>query len=81
MRVLYVASAIEVGGASGGWTHVTEVACGLSELGHDLLVIARKSPSEHHRSLGCGVPLRVTRWPQHLAFLTLPQVRRAVTRF
>ena len=40
MRVLYVASAIEAGSASGGWTHVTEVACGLRGLGHEVLVIA-----------------------------------------
>ena len=41
MRILYVASAIEAGSASGGWTHVTEVARGLKDLGHEVLVIAK----------------------------------------
>src|SRR5437868_15250260 len=41
LRVLYVASAIEAGSASGGWTHVTEVAGGLRDLGHEVLLIAQ----------------------------------------
>ncbi len=43
MRLLYVASAVEAGGTSGGATHIEEVACGLAALGHEVLVLARTS--------------------------------------
>ena len=43
MRILYIASAIEVGGRSGGATHVGEVACGLHELGHKVGVMQMRN--------------------------------------
>ena len=69
-------------GTSGGWTHVTEVACGLHSLGHNVLVVAR-APSDGTRPkrLDCGVPLVLSRLRPQLAFLGLPQVRRIAVRF
>src|SRR4051812_8138677 len=80
MRILYVASAIDAGGASGGWTHVTEVACGLRALGHEVLVLARSS-GHVHASVGCGVRLATTRLPKYLALLSTPRISRLVRRF
>ena len=54
MRVLYVASAIEIGSASGGATHVSEVACGLRDLGHEVLVVARPARGSS-RDQGSGI--------------------------
>jgi starch synthase len=79
--VLYVASAIEADGSSGGATHVAEVACGLRRLGHDVRVIARASEGHWRRRLACGVPLRVSRWRKGLAMLGLGQVSREVSAF
>lgn len=82
MKVLYVAGAIEAGGSSGGWTHVTEVACGLKELGHEVRVIARAPRTgQALAGLDCGARLATTRLPQQLALLGLPQVRRAFRDF
>ncbi len=77
LRILYVASAIEAGGTSGGWTHVTEVACGLADLGHDVRVIARGTKSGRSPSkLNCGVPIKTVWLPQQLAIAGLPIVAR-----
>lgn len=82
MRVLYVASAIDVGGTSGGATHVIELACGLRSLGHDVLVISRAASAGRHPSkLPCDAPLLVKRFPQQLALLSVPKVARAFSRF
>jgi starch synthase len=79
--VLYVASAIEADGSSGGATHVAEVACGLRQLGHDVRVIARAGAGSERRKLDCGTPLRVSRWRKELAMLSLRQVSREVRGF
>lgn len=81
MRVLYVASAIEADGSSGGATHVAEVACGLRRLGHDVRVIARARGGSGRRKLACGAPLRVSRWRKELAMLGLGQVSRELRAF
>lgn len=82
MRVLYVASAIESGGASGGFTHVSEVACGLRELGHELLVMARPAPDGHIiKRLDCGAPLRTVYPRKELALLGWRQVDSAMRAF
>lgn len=82
MRVLYVASAIEVGGTSGGSTHVTEVACGLQDLGHTVMVVARPEPSSGSMSrLDCGAPISTVKNRQQLAVLGLKKVDRAMREF
>ena len=86
MRVLYVASAIEVGSTSGGSTHVNEVACGLRALGHEVLVVARALPGEGRgqqpRMLDeCAVPVRVVRPRKELALLGLGVVSKAIRDF
>lgn len=81
MRILYVASAVEAGGTSGGSTHINEVACGLRALGHKVLVVARPDPSHAARALECGVPLRTVRWRKELAMLAFPQMFRYVRAF
>lgn len=75
-----MASAVQVGGASGGSTHVAEVACGLRALGHDVLVVARRGPGAED-CLGCGVPVRFTRWPRQLAMLGAPRLAAIFRRF
>lgn len=81
MRVLYVASAIEAGGTSGGAIHVSEVACGLRQLGHDVHVIARADGKQAPRKLDCGAPLHPTRWRKEMGLLAFPQLSRAVKAF
>ena len=82
MRVLYVASAVEVGGTSGGSTHVREVACGLRALGHHVLVVSRPASAlPGPRTLDCGVPVRLTQWRKELALLGLPQMARTFRAF
>ncbi len=82
MRVLYIASAVEANGTSGGSTHIREVACGLKELGHDVIVMARAAPDTPRPPvLDCGVRVRYLRWRKELALLGLPQVARAVRGF
>ncbi|HKP51547.1 MAG TPA: glycosyltransferase family 4 protein [Chloroflexia bacterium] len=78
--MLYVASAIEADGSSGGATHVSEVACGLGRLGHDVRVISRAN-SKSTSTLECGVPLRVSLWRKELALLGLRQVSREMRTF
>src|SRR3954453_18177979 len=82
LRVLYVASAIEVGGTSGGAIHVSEVACGLRSLGHEVEVIARPMVrGTKSTRLECGVPVGLSRWRKELALLAYPQVRQAMRKF
>ncbi|MFL5733632.1 MAG: glycosyltransferase family 4 protein [Chloroflexia bacterium] len=82
MRVLYVASAIRAGDASGGATHVSEVACGLRDLGHEVRVICRAPSSRTSASALCpGVQPRFTHLPQQLGLLGLPTVAGAARTF
>lgn len=80
--MLYIASAIDAGGTSGGSVHVSEVAFGLQALGHKVLVLMR--PSAHGitpRALPCGVPLRTLAWPKQMALLGLPRIARITRAF
>ena len=88
--MLYVASAIEVGSRSGGATHVGEVACGLRDLGHDVLVVARPPAHAGSKARGqgselrlaeCDLPMLPVRYRQQLALLGFPTVGRAVRDF
>jgi starch synthase len=82
LRILYVASAIEAGGTSGGSTHVTEVACGLRDLGHEVLVICRSPRSgESKKTLCRDVRAQFTHLPQQLALLGLPRIARTFDAF
>ena len=82
MRVLYVAGAVEAFGTSGGSIHIQEVACGLRDLGHDVLVLSMRGKADvGRRTLDCGVPVVGTRWRKELALLGLPKVRRAIRAF
>ena len=81
MKALYVASAVEADGSSGGATHVSEVACGLKRLGHDVRVISRAQSGAGQRKLECGVKMRVSRWRKELAFLGLRQVTQEMSAF
>lgn len=92
MRILYVASAIEVGSTSGGSTHVTEVACGLRALGHEVLVVARATATTDHQASpvagrrsslldDCPVPVRFVRPRKELALLGLRTVSKAMRDF
>ncbi len=84
MRVLYVASAVEVGGTSGGATHIEEVACGLRSLGHEVLVLARTTPGGlalPGGRLQCGAPFRPLQPRKELALLGYRQISRAFYRF
>lgn len=83
MRILYVASAIELGETSGGSTHVSEVACGLRDLGHNVLVVARSGVRDRASAirLGCGVGVKAVTHHQQLAMLGTGVVRRAMSDF
>jgi glycosyltransferase involved in cell wall biosynthesis len=80
VRILYVASAVEADGSTGGATHVAEVACGLRDLGHTLVVVARTEDPAYRR-LACGVPLVRSPWRKELALMGLRQVGRVMSRF
>src|SRR5436190_8533068 len=77
LRVLYVASAIDAGAASGGATHVAEVACGLKALGHEFMTITKSGGD----ALPCGLPLSTTNLPQQLALASFPRVSRIARAF
>ena len=81
MRVLYVAAAVEVDGSTGGATHVNEVACGLRDLGHRVVVIARSDAPGSPGKLGCGVPFVRTPWRKELALLGISRVASVMRRF
>src|SRR5687767_15641419 len=80
MRILYVASAIEVDGESGGATHVQEVASGLEGLGYRVRVVARARDGGKV-ARATGLYLRVSRWHPMLGLLSYPLVREEVRRF
>jgi glycosyltransferase involved in cell wall biosynthesis len=82
LRVLYVAGAVEAFGTSGGSIHIQEVACGLRDIGHEVLVLPMRGKADVGRgTLDCGVPVRTMRWRKELALLGLPRVRRAIGAF
>ena len=81
MRVLYVAAAVEADGTTGGATHVSEVACGLRELGHNVVVIARAHNRVARQRLGCGALLVRSPWRKELALAGTGQVRRVMRGF
>jgi glycosyltransferase involved in cell wall biosynthesis len=92
LRILYIASAIELDGRSGGATHVSEVACGLRELGHKVAVIQMRNKSVSNiahssrtsrvpgipHSLDCGVPVRTVRWRKELVLLGAARIDAAI---
>jgi glycosyltransferase involved in cell wall biosynthesis len=62
MRILYLAQNIPVPGTHGGSTHVTEVVRALRQLGHDVLLVARRGSSgEGVVPIGLGSPGGVLR--------------------
>jgi glycosyltransferase involved in cell wall biosynthesis len=82
MRVMYVASAIEADGTSGGATHVNEVACGLSELGHHVVVVARRQRRHADpRMLECGVKMVGSRPRKEMALVAYPKIARTMDAF
>ncbi len=80
MKILYCALAIHLDGTHGGATHVTEVANGLAELGHDLWVVGGGNGSQREPTDILG---RVTRvpTPPKLAWLNTPRLRAIVTEW
>jgi glycosyltransferase involved in cell wall biosynthesis len=81
MRILYVASAIALPGASGGATHVREVAEGLARRGHAMRVIARRAGRAAEAGFDNGVKVTLLPVPDKLALLTYPAVARVAARF
>jgi glycosyltransferase involved in cell wall biosynthesis len=80
MRIIYIASAIEVDGESGGATHVQEVTTGLERLGHRVRVVARARDGEG-AAKATGLYLRVSRRHPMLGLLSYPLVKAEVRRF
>ena len=80
MKILYVASAITLPGASGGATHVLEVAHGLARRGHHLHVVAR---GKREAAVETGGHFDVTPlpFPDKLALLGYPAVARLARIF
>jgi len=58
MKILYVASDIELSANHGGAVHVTEVASGLVELGHSVRAIVKGTFGEPTRSVERGFEIR-----------------------
>lgn len=81
LKILYVASAVEALGASGGSTHVQEVACGLKALGHKVVVIARPTNGIRQARLACGVRLITSRYPKEVAFMARKRVEQVYRKF
>jgi len=81
LRILYVASAVEANGTSGGTTHVQEVACGLTALGHEVMVLARQAKGSNLSKLACGAQAKPLPMPKELALLGRAQVARAFHTF
>jgi glycosyltransferase involved in cell wall biosynthesis len=79
--VLYVAAAVEADGSTGGATHVQEVACGLRELGHSVVVVARTERREPGQRLGCGVPVVRTPWRKEAALAGVGRIARVMRGF
>ncbi len=76
-----MASAVEASGTSGGSTHVQEVACGLTALGHEVLVLARQATGHNQSRFDCGARLRRSTLPKELALLGRAQIARAFHLF
>ena len=81
LRILYVASAVEVNGTSGGSTHVQEVACGLTSLGHEVMVLARQVSGQNLSRLECGAGFQRLSLPKELALLGRTQILKAFRAF
>jgi starch synthase len=81
VRVLYVAAAVEADGSTGGATHVAEVACGLRDLGHTVVVVARTERRAARRLQQCDVPLVGLRWRKELALAGTGSVANVMRRF
>ena len=80
MRILYVASAIEVPASYGGATHVTEVAGGLARLGHTLHVVARRQRGLKYWQ-GDGYVVDRERLPQQAALVAYADIARIARAF
>ena len=83
MRLLYVAAGIDLPGAHGGSTHAWEVARGLSELGHDLAVVAHPPRGAAHaarRQTVDGVTIFYLNLPKLSSLLGYPFVARLLRR-
>ncbi|MGH7822298.1 MAG: glycosyltransferase, partial [Candidatus Binatia bacterium] len=84
MRVLYVASDVELSTAHGGAVHVREAASGLARLGHAVRAVVKRSAGEGR--LGTESGFEVRRTLHHvpvraLRLLALPAVLSEVRRF
>ena len=75
-----MAAAVEADGSTGGATHVAEVARGLRDLGHSIVVVARTDDPAYRR-LECGVPLVRTPWRKELALAGIRRIERVMRRF
>ncbi len=85
MRMLYVAAGIDVPGAHGGSTHTWEVARGLVDLGHEVLVAAH-SPKHAGRSRATrcmidGVRIRYINLPKPLSLASYPLIASLIRRW
>lgn len=82
MRIVYVASGIEVPGSYGGATHTLEVARGLVTLGHEVHVVARapRSRPRPRRSTIDGAEFHYLDWPKALGLAGYPFVDRLLRR-
>lgn len=86
MRIIYVASGIRVPGAHGGSTHTWEVARGLTQLGHDVHVIAQQPAPRFARWLWPqsatldGIHIHYVDLPKALSLLAYPHIARLVRK-
>jgi glycosyltransferase involved in cell wall biosynthesis len=80
VNILYVASAIDLPGTSGGATHVREVAEGLARRGHRVHVVARRG-ARGPLDLGPGIQTTLLLWPDKLALLGYPAMAGVARRF
>jgi glycosyltransferase involved in cell wall biosynthesis len=85
VRILYVAAGIDVPGAHGGSTHTWEVARGLADLGHEVLVAAhrpRHAPrGTYSHTVIDGVHLRYVDIPKSLSLVSYPVIASLVRRW
>ncbi|MGH7860131.1 MAG: glycosyltransferase family 4 protein, partial [Candidatus Binatia bacterium] len=80
MKVLYVATDVDVDGRHGGAVHVREVAAELARRGHRVRVVARRAFADGEAA-GYGVRGALSRLPRMLRLLSLPVVVAEVRRF
>jgi len=85
VKTLYVAAGIDVPGAHGGSTHTWEVARGLTDLGHEVLVVAH---SPHGTTQGKtthavidGVQIRYIDLPKPLSLAGYPLIASLVRQW